>query len=127
MQGTSQYGGLMNTKKRCAIYARISTKRHQDVTVQLEPLREHAARRGWEVVAEHIDIGHSGGKASRPELDKLMKAAKARAFDVVAVMRFDRFGRSSLHLAQSLAEFQALGIDFVSLNESIDTSTPMGR
>ena len=56
-----------------------------------------------------------------------MKAAKQRAFDVVLVFRFDRFARSSMHLATALAEFQSLGIDFVSHNEAIDTSTPMGK
>jgi DNA invertase Pin-like site-specific DNA recombinase len=57
----------------------------------------------------------------------MMKAAKQRAFDVVLVFRFDRFARSSMHLATALAEFQSLGIDFASHNEAIDTSTPMGK
>jgi DNA invertase Pin-like site-specific DNA recombinase len=113
--------------KRVAIYARVSTKRHQDVDTQLTPLREYAKHRGWQIQAEYVDVGISGSKTSRPELDKLMKAAKQRAFDVVLVFRFDRFARSSMHLATALAEFQSLGIDFASHNEAIDTSTPMGK
>ena len=113
--------------KRVAIYARVSTKRHQDVDVQLIPLREYAKHRGWKIQAEYVDVGISGSKANRPELNRLMTAAKQRAFDVVLVFRFDRFARSSMHLATALGEFQALGIDFASHNEAIDTSTPMGK
>ena len=120
----NQHGGHM---KRVAIYARVSTKRHQDVNTQLIPLREYAKHRGWKIQAEYVDVGISGSKARRPELDKLMKAAGQRAFDVVLVFRFDRFARSSLHLATALAEFQSLSIDFASHNEAIDTSTPMGK
>jgi DNA invertase Pin-like site-specific DNA recombinase len=56
-----------------------------------------------------------------------MVGAKRRAFDAVVVFRFDRFARSVSHLARALEEFRALGIEFVSLHEAIDTSTPMGR
>jgi DNA invertase Pin-like site-specific DNA recombinase len=56
-----------------------------------------------------------------------MKGARARKFDVVIVARFDRFARSVSHLLRALEEFNHLGIDFVSLSESIDTSTPMGK
>jgi DNA invertase Pin-like site-specific DNA recombinase len=62
--------------KRVAIYARLSTKRHQDVDTQLIPLREYAKHRGWKIQDEYVDVGISGSKASRPELDKLMKAAR---------------------------------------------------
>src|SRR5215470_7747509 len=64
---------------------------------------------------------------SRPALDRLMKDARARKFDVIVVARFDRFARSVSHLLRALEEFSHLGVDFVSLSESIDTSTPMGK
>jgi DNA invertase Pin-like site-specific DNA recombinase len=113
---------------RVAIYARISTKRHgQDVETQLMPLREYAKNRGLAVHSEYIDAGVSGSKDSRPRLDELMKDARARRFDAVIVARFDRFARSTRHLVTALEEFQALGIHFISLSESIDTSTPMGK
>ena len=57
----------------------------------------------------------------------MMKDARRRRLDVVLVARFDRFARSVRHLVLALEEFQALGVDFVSMSESIDTSTPTGR
>src|SRR5262245_24493246 len=79
------------------------------------------------VIDEYIDVGISGAKNRRPELDRLMTDARRRRFDVVLVARFDRFARSTKHLVIALEEFNAIGVDFVSLNESIDTSTPMGK
>jgi DNA invertase Pin-like site-specific DNA recombinase len=74
-----------------------------------------------------VDIGISGSKDRRPELDLLMADARRRKIDAVLVARFDRFARSTKHLVLALKEFNALGIDFISLNESVDTSTPMGK
>jgi DNA invertase Pin-like site-specific DNA recombinase len=76
---------------------------------------------------EYRDEAVSGAKDRRPALDKLMKDARARKFDVVIVARFDRFARSVSHLLRALEEFNHLGIDFVSLSEAVDTATPMGR
>jgi len=86
-----------------------------------------AERKGFQVVREYVDEGVSGVKQSRPALDELMRDARMGLLDVVVVWRFDRFSRSVLHLVQSLEEFRALQVDFVSLSEAIDTSTPMGR
>src|SRR5438046_3899738 len=114
--------------KRAALYMRVSTKGHGQTTeTQAVALREYAARRGVEIVEEYPDSGISGSKDSRPALDRLMKDARARHFDVVIVARFDRFARSVSHLLRALEEFNHLGIDFVSLSESIDASTPMGK
>ena len=74
-----------------------------------------------------MDLGVSGSKDRRPALDRLMKDARARKIDAVLVTRFDRFARSTRHLVTALEEFQALGVDFLSLGESVDTSTPMGK
>jgi len=112
--------------KRAAIYARISTLR-QDEGMQMSDLRELAQRHKWEIVTEYIDRGVSGSKESRAELNKLMKDAKRRKFDVVMVWKFDRFARSLKHLITALAEFDHLGIDFVSHQEAVDTSTPAGK
>ena len=117
-----------NSTPRVAIYARVSTKNNgQDPETQLLPLREYAQARRFEVFAEYVDVGISGSKERRPELDQLMKDARQRRFDTVLVARFDRFARSTRHLVLALEEFNALGIDFISLSESIDTSTPMGK
>ena len=112
---------------RAAIYARVSTLANQSPQMQLDVLREYAARRGFAVVSEFIDQGVSGARDQRPELDRLMVGARQRAFDLVLVYRFDRFARSVRHLVTALDEFRALGIEFVSYSESLDTSTPIGR
>jgi len=112
----------------CALYMRVSTKGHgQTNDTQALALREYAQRRGFQIIEEYRDEGISGSKDSRPALDQLMKDARTRKFDVVIVARFDRFARSVSHLLRALEEFNHLGIDFVSLSESIDTSTPMGK
>jgi DNA invertase Pin-like site-specific DNA recombinase len=113
---------------RAAIYARVSTNGHgQDPEMQLRELREHCQRRGWTVSSEYVDVGISGAKEKRPELDRLMAEAHRRRFDVVAVWKFDRFARSVSHLLRALETFNALGVGFVSLSESLDTSTPAGK
>ncbi len=111
---------------KVAIYARVSTQ-DQDPGLQLSELRQYIKDRGWTVYLEYVDIGQSGAKDSRPELNKLVTDAKRRRFDVVLVWKFDRFARSVKHLVNSLHEFRALGVDFVSLTEGIDTSTPLGE
>src|ERR1051326_2567798 len=113
---------------RVALYARVSTAHHsQDPMTQLLPLRDHAALRGLSIVEEYVDLGWSGSKERRPNLDRPMADARRKKFAAVLVARFDRFARSVSHLLKALSEFQTLSIDFVSLNEQIDTSTPMGR
>jgi DNA invertase Pin-like site-specific DNA recombinase len=113
---------------RVAIYARVSTINHgQDVSLQTRELRQFAEARGWSAAGEYIDAGVSGAKDSRLELNRLMADAHKRRFDVVCVWRFDRFARSVSHLLQALETFKALGIDFVSYSEQMDTSTPAGK
>ena len=113
---------------RVGIYARVSTKGNgQDPETQLLALREYTKARGFEIFKEYVDVGISGSKESRPALDRLMADARKRRFDAVLVARFDRFARSTRHLVLALEEFNALGVDFISLSESIDTSTPMGK
>lgn len=113
---------------KVALYARVSTSNHgQDVEMQLRELREYCQRREWAITGEYVDAGVSGSKDSRPELNRLMADAKQRRFDAVLVWKLDRFGRSLKHLVISLAEFEALGIAFVSLKDSLDLTTPQGR
>jgi DNA invertase Pin-like site-specific DNA recombinase len=113
---------------RVAIYARVSTPdgKGQSPEMQLRELREHCERRGWTIAGEYVDR-MTGAKDRRPELDRLMADAHRRRFDVVAVWKFDRFARSVSHLLRALDTFRALGIEFVSLSESLDTATPAGR
>src|SRR5215472_1061188 len=95
---------------RAALYARVSTANNgQDPTLQTRELREYCERRGWQIEREYIDVGISGAKERRPELDRLIKDAHRRRVDVVVVFRFDRFARSVSHLLRALETFKALG------------------
>ena len=110
---------------RVGIYARVSTV-DQSTESQLLDLRKYVSDRGWTSYREYQDEGISGTKDSRPALDELMNDARKRRFDVVLVWRFDRFARSTRHLINALEEFKNLSIDFVSYQENIDTSSPLG-
>jgi DNA invertase Pin-like site-specific DNA recombinase len=110
-----------------AIYARVSTLNGQNPEMQLRELREYCQRRGWTAALEYVDVGISGAKEKRPQLDRLLADAHRRHFDAVIVWRFDRFARSVSHLLRALETFRSLGIEFVSLSEQVDTSTPAGK
>src|SRR5713226_1375592 len=116
---------MSEIRKTAAIYARVSTL-EQNCEVQLQDLRRFAGQR-FVLYREYIDVGVSGAQRHRPELGLLMRDARKRLFDVVLVWKFDRFARSLKHLIESLDEFNALGIDFISLTEGIDTTTPAGQ
>jgi DNA invertase Pin-like site-specific DNA recombinase len=94
---------------KAAIYARVSTANNgQDPTMQTRELREYCERRGWTITSEYVDVGVSGSKEKRPELNKLVIDAHRRRFDVVLIWKLDRFGRSLRHLVNSLAELEWL-------------------
>jgi DNA invertase Pin-like site-specific DNA recombinase len=113
---------------KIALYARVSTlDKGQDPTMQLRELREYCQRRGWTVTGEYVDVGVSGSKDSRPELNRLMTDAHRRNFDAVLVWRFDRFARSVSLLLRALETFKSQGIEFISYSEQMDTSTPTGK
>ncbi len=116
----------MKPDKRVAVYVRVSTK-DQSVDMQLDDLQRYSKERGVKVFKVYKDNGVSGTKESRPALSELMNDAKKRKFDIVLVWRFDRFARSTKHLVNALYEFRNLGIDFISYQENIDTSSPLGE
>ena len=111
---------------RAAIYARVSTK-DQNCELQLRDLKAFCTARGFNLVREFVDVGESGAKDSRPQLNELMAAARKRQIDAVLVWRFDRFARSTKHLLLALEEFRSLNIQFISYSENIDTSSPLGQ
>lgn len=113
---------------RAAVYARVSTVNNgQNPEMQIRDFGEYCDRRRWTVADQYVDVGVSGAKDKRQELDRLMADAHRRRFDVIVVWKFDRFARSVSHLLRALETFQALGIEFVSLTEGVDTSTPAGK
>ena len=109
-----------------AIYARVSTT-DQSVEMQRADMQAYCKQRGLTIYHEYCDTGISGTKERRPALDALMADARKRKFDTVLVWRFDRFARSTKHLVTSLEEFQHLSIDFISYQENIDSSSPLGK
>jgi len=125
---THRRQGHSDSRLRAAVYARVSTTNNgQSPEMQLRELREYCQRRGWEIVDEYVDTGVSGSRERRPALDRLLADCSRRLVDAVVVYRYDRFARSLRQLVNALEEFRALGIDFVSLHEGVDTSTPNGR
>jgi len=115
-----------NTRNRTALYLRISTA-DQKPDLQFDGLRRYAERAGLEIVGEYLDTAVSGRKQGRPQLDALMKAARNYEIDCVLVWKFDRFARSTRHLLTALEEFDHLGIRFISVQDQVDTSNPMGK
>ena len=116
----------MDSSIRVGIYARVSTK-DQNCELQLRDLRAFCAARKFTIVREYVDVGESGAKDSRPQLNDLMANARKRKLDAIVVWRFDRFARSTKHLLLALEEFRSLGIQFISYQENIDTSSPLGQ
>ena len=108
------------------MYCRVSTK-DQSCEMQLRDLRAYCGARGFTEVTEFVDTGFSGSKDSRPELNRLMDDVRKRKVDAVLVWRFDRFARSTKHLLVALEEFRSSGIGFVSYQENMDTSSPLGQ
>jgi DNA invertase Pin-like site-specific DNA recombinase len=111
--------------KRAAIYARVSTY-DQNPQTQVLDLRQLAAQRGYEVVAEFSDK-ISGTKTRRPGLDELLAEVRRGRFDVVMVWACDRIARSTRHFLEVLDELSRLNVEFVSFREALDTSGPLGR
>jgi DNA invertase Pin-like site-specific DNA recombinase len=113
---------------RAALYLRVSTDR-QTVENQEIQLRQIAERRGWEVVAVYNDAGVSGakGRKDRPGLDGMLNDASRRRFDVVLCWAIDRMGRSLLDLLNTIQHLEACGVDLYLDQQSIDTTTPMGK
>ncbi|MTO64834.1 recombinase family protein, partial [Turicibacter sanguinis] len=116
---------------RVAIYARVSTEQQVDnysIDFQKERTKAFCASKGWDNITEYIDGGFSGSNTQRPALQKLIKDIDKRLIDVVIVYRLDRLSRSqrdTLFLIEEL--FLPNNVEFISLNETIDTSTPFGR
>lgn len=111
--------------KKVALYVRVSTDK-QSVDSQLHELQKFCESRNYEVFKIYSDVA-SGAKSQRPMLNELLEDARKNKFDIVCAYRFDRIARSSKMLIDLLTEFEHLGIDFISYNENVDTSSPLGK
>ena len=104
---------------RVVLYARVSTS-DQNADFQLSELRSYCDRQGWEVASTYSDV-ISGAKIKRPNLDRLMAAARRRKFDAVCVWKLDRFGRSLLDCLHKIEELDQWGVRFIATTQPIDT------
>jgi DNA invertase Pin-like site-specific DNA recombinase len=111
---------------RTALYLRVSTA-DQKPDLQYDGLRAYAAHASLQVVQDYCNVGVSGRREGRPQLNALMAAARNHEIDCVLVWKFDRFARSTRHLLAALEEFNHLGVRFISVQAQIDTDSPMGR
>jgi DNA invertase Pin-like site-specific DNA recombinase len=110
---------------RAVLYSRVSTlDKGQDPERQAHEMRTFAQARGWSTV-EIVD--QMSAAKDRPGLRELWRLCRQRRADIVLVHEFSRFARSTKELLLALDEFNALGIQFVSLREQIDTTTPAGK
>jgi DNA invertase Pin-like site-specific DNA recombinase len=112
-------------QKRAALYVRVSSG-EQHTEMQERALREYVQRRAWVLHKIYRDKC-TGATASRPGLEELLKDCRRRSIDVAVVWKFDRFARSLKNLISGLELCRALGIDFVSVTEAVDTSLPAGE
>jgi DNA invertase Pin-like site-specific DNA recombinase len=110
---------------RAGLYARVSTQDQQTIPLQIQAMREYAAKREWTIVLQVKEV--VSGASNRELRQKLMEAARRREIDLVLVWRLDRWGRSLPDLVSTLEELNHLGVGFVSLTEALDLTTPAGR
>lgn len=122
----------MQTKRKVAIYVRVSTTNQAEegysIDGQLDSLTKYCEAMGWSVYQKYIDAGFSGGKLERPDILKLIKDAKRGVFDTVLVYKLDRLSRNvqdTLYLVKEV--FNKNEVHFVSLQENLDTSSAMGN
>lgn len=116
---------------KAALYIRVSTDKQASegtsLEVQEEKLHKFCSFQGWEVFKLYADRGISGKDTERPQFQVLMQDARQKQFDVVVVTKLDRFGRSLRDLINSIHELNAIGIQFTSVNDNINTTTPNGK
>ena len=115
-------------KRRAVQYQRVSTQ-DQNPQLQADETYELIQRRDWELIDSYVDHGVSGskGKDKRPELRRLLADARRRRFDILVVWRSDRLFRSMKEMVNVIEELAALGVEFVSATEPMDTTTPQGK
>lgn len=112
---------------KAVAYYRISTRDKQDIGMQEKAVRDYCERENIELIKEYSDIGESGKKESRPKFDLMLEDMRTKLIDCIIVYKLDRIGRSLSHLVKLFEEFNKKKIDFISITQSINTTTPEGR
>lgn len=114
--------------RNTALYLRTSTDRQDSgLEAQERALLDFCKSRKITNFEIYRERGISGKRTTRPELDRLMKDVHEGNVQEVIVYSFSRFARSTKHLLEALETFKEFNVDFISITENIDTSTPMGR
>lgn len=116
----------MNEELKIGLYARVS-KEEQNIETQVMALRDYCQRNNYEIVEEYLDNGISGATDSRPAFNKLLRDMRAGEINCVLVYKLDRIGRSLQHLLNLFEEFKNKKVEFISLTQNINTSTPEGK
>ncbi|MDI6708943.1 MAG: recombinase family protein [Candidatus Thermoplasmatota archaeon] len=116
---------------KVALYMRCSTEKQADaksISLQEDTLKKYCDYAKYKIAEKYVDEAKSGKDvAERPAFQKLMRDAESKKFDAVAVAKLDRFGRSVKDLVNSIDKLKNLGIDFISVGDNINTTTPNGR
>lgn len=122
----------MKSTNKVAIYVRVSTTSQVEegysIEEQIDKLESYCKIKDWMVYKVYTDGGFSGSNTERPALERLIKDANKKKFDTVLVYKLDRLSRSqkdTLFLIEDV--FIKNGIEFLSLQENFDTSTPFGK
>lgn len=109
-----------------ALYARTSMS-DQSTETQLIALRDYCQRMGFQITSEYVDNGFSGKDTIRPEFERLLEDMRSKKFQAILTWKLDRVGRSLQHLLNFLQELRNRKVDFISMTEMIDTTTPHGE
>lgn len=114
---------------KVAIYTRVSTEDQAregfSLDAQIGSLRNYCKARGWEIVKEYIDDGHSGRNVRRPAYQKMM--SEKDQWDMILVVKMDRIHRNSRNFMEMMDNLTKCEKEFTSMQESLDTSTAIGR
>lgn len=126
------YNVLNDEIIRVALYPRVSTLEQArdgySINEQIERMKKYCEAHGWEVTKIYTDAGYSGGDTERPGLQELIKDAENHRFDAVLVYKLDRLSRSQKDTLTLIEDvFLPNGVNFISMTENFDTSTPFGR
>lgn len=116
----------MEIKTIAGLYHRGS---RADQTTEQQELKtkDYCERNNIQIYKMYSEVGQSGAKTTRPKLDEMLKDMRQRKFNTIIVLKYDRLGRSTIHLLQVLEEMNELGVRLIAVNQDIDTSKPMGK
>lgn len=118
-------------KPMAAIYVRVSTeeqvKQGFSLDAQQDALENYAKALGYELYKMYRDEGKSAKDLKRPEMINLLRDAEARKFQAIFIYKLDRFSRSLKDLILTIDKLKEWGIDFVSLQDKIETASASGK